>query len=41
MWQNLKTFGKQDNGFADTGIGKIAKQNRVHRLRHGHYLINL
>jgi flavin-dependent dehydrogenase len=40
MWKDLKTFGKQDNGFADTGIGRIAKQNMLHRLRHGSYPID-
>jgi flavin-dependent dehydrogenase len=41
MWQDMKAFGTQDNGFADTGIGKIAKQNMLHRLRHGRYPIDL
>jgi flavin-dependent dehydrogenase len=41
MWQDLKAFGKQDNGFAATGIGRIAKENMIHRLRHGCYSINL
>jgi flavin-dependent dehydrogenase len=41
MWQDLSTFGKQDNGFSDMGIGAIAKQNMVHRLRHGRYPIDL
>jgi len=41
MWQDMKAFGAQDNGFADTGIGKISKQNMLHRLRHGHYRIDL
>ena len=41
IWQDVKAFGKQDNGFAETGIGEIAKQNMRHRLRHGCYPIDL
>lgn len=41
MWQDLKAFGQQDNGFSDTGIGRIAKQNMLHHLRHGCYPIDL
>ncbi len=41
MWQDLKAFGSQDNGFSHTGVGAIAKQNMVHRLRHGRYPIEL
>jgi hypothetical protein len=41
MWRDLKAFGSQDNGFSDLGIGTIAKQNMVYRLRHGRYPIDL
>ena len=41
MWQDVKAFGAQDNGFAETGIGKIAKQNVFHYLRYGRYPIAL
>lgn len=41
MWQDLKAYGTQDNGFSETGIGKISKQNMLHHLRHGRYPIQL
>ena len=39
MWQDLKAFGRQDNGFSDMGAGGFAKQNMIYRLRHGRYPI--
>jgi flavin-dependent dehydrogenase len=41
MWQDLKAFGTQDNGLLETGIGEVAKQNMLYRLRHGRYPITL
>jgi flavin-dependent dehydrogenase len=41
MWQDLKAFGRQDNGFSDMGAGGFAKQNMIYRLRHGRYPIEL
>ena len=41
MWEDLKTFGAQDNGFADTGVGKVVKQNILHYLRHRSYPLTL
>jgi hypothetical protein len=41
MWQDLKAFGGQDNGFSEMGIGEIARRNMVYRLRHGRYPIDL
>jgi len=41
MRKDLKVFGAQKNGFADTGIGKVAKKNMLHYLRHGNYPITL
>jgi flavin-dependent dehydrogenase len=41
MWQDMKAFFAQGTSLADTGIGKILKQNMLHRLRHGRYRIDL
>lgn len=41
IWQDLKAFGAQDNGFAETGFGRVARQNMLYRLRHGRYPIDL
>jgi len=41
LWQDLKAFGAQDNGFAETGVGKVLKQNLLYYLRHGSYPITL
>jgi len=41
MWKDLKGFVAQDNGFSTIGIGKVARQNMLHYLRHGNYPISL
>jgi hypothetical protein len=41
IWQYLKAYGKQDNGFAEIGIGKVSKQRMLYHLVHRRYLSTL
>lgn len=40
MWQYMKAFFAQHPSLADTGIGKVLKQNILHRVHYGRYRID-